>query len=67
MRNITKDRWRVMEQLQPHIMTLEGKPKHKVWASLCKTTNYDLAKLWLAVKGYEMRYVGDDLFQCEEE
>ena len=60
MRNITKDRYRVIDQLKPFIKTSEHK-------RLNKYSNDMLSAVWWEVKGYELRYVGDDLFQCEEE
>lgn len=60
MRNITKDRYRVIDQLKPLLQAESRKHLHKM-------DNEYLAELWEEVKGYELRYVGADLFQCEEE
>ena len=57
-KNITKDRYRVIEQIN----TLLGYND----ASLNMRSNIELSGIWLDIKGYELRYVGDDLFQCVE-
>ena len=58
-RAVTKDRYRVLDQLKPHVPV-------STMASVRRLTNEELATLWGSIKGYELRYVGDDLFQCEE-
>jgi hypothetical protein len=60
MRSITKDRYRVIEQLE---LLLVPDIAHQ----LNRISNEDLADLWRDVTGCELKYVGDDLFQCEEE
>jgi hypothetical protein len=61
-RNITKDRYRVIEQLAE----LGPGPVKQEMIALAYLTNEELSDIWQDIKGYELRYVGDDLFQCVE-
>lgn len=56
-RSITKDRYRVIDQL------CEVYPAKEYFHTL---TNEELTEAWDGIKGYALRYVGDDLFQCVE-